>query len=95
MTERDLDAETVSDGKMRCPVTRDGLPCQKHIPKGWTVSEGHGGGHWFQTDESFASMFMAGAHYDATAALSGQPFTPHTPADCPDLQECRRKGWTP
>lgn len=71
----------VSDGAMPCPVRSPGdLPCTKRIPTGWTAEEGHGGGH-FWCDEETMALFDRG-HYDAVAALSGEPFGEHDPADC-------------
>lgn len=80
--------EPTSDGTMRCPVPDpdNGLPCQKRIPVGWTADQGHGGGHWWQDDESFERMQTA--HYDAKALLSGQPTGMHDPEDCPGSPTC-------
>lgn len=74
-------AARVSDGTLPCPVpSPGGLPCVKRIPKGWTADEGHGGGH-FWTSPEIAQALERG-HYDAKAALAGQPFTIHQPEDC-------------
>ncbi len=73
--------EPISDGTMPCPVpSPSGLPCTKHIPAGWAASEGHGGGHFWASPQ-FQAIFDGG-HYDATAALSGQPFDGHLLEDC-------------
>lgn len=72
---------TTSDGTMPCPVpSTTGLPCSKTIPPGWTADEGHGGGHFWVGPELDA--ILTGGHYDATAAMSGQPFAGHLPEDC-------------
>ncbi|MER5737337.1 hypothetical protein ABT117_16885 [Streptomyces sp. NPDC002262] len=49
--------EPISDGTLPCPVTspETGHPCTKMINPGWTPSEGHGGGHWFQ-DPKFTEL---------------------------------------
>src|SRR5579859_616363 len=76
------DTELVSDGTLPCPVqSPGGLPCVKHIPRGWTASEGHGGGHFWMAPEVRAALDR-GDHYDATAAISGQPFSFHRAEDC-------------
>ena len=74
-----------SDGTMPCPVRSpgSGLPCSKHIPRGWTAGEGHGGGHWWVSPETAEAMHTG--HYDARAALAGEPFTIHQPEDCTPL----------
>lgn len=83
----------VSDGTMRCPIpSPDDLPCQKLIPKGWTADEGHSGGHWWQSDESFTAMLTS--HYDASRALRGLPYSVHAPSDCPGPPTCIRVGDT-
>lgn len=68
-----------------CPVPHpDGdptLPCVKLIEQGWTQEEGHGGGHMWM-DERTAAI-LRGGHYDATAAVSGQPFGGHPVDECP------------
>lgn len=65
-----------------CPVrSPGGLPCTKTIPPGWTVEEGHGGGHFWASER--LSAIFAGGHYDARSALSGQPFDGHLPGECP------------
>lgn len=72
---------TVED-PIPCPVrSPGGLPCTKTIHPGWTVEEGHGGGHFWASPELQA--IFAGGHFDATAALSGRPFDGHRPEDCP------------
>jgi len=66
-----------------CPVPHpDGLdaPCRRFIPPGWDVEDGHPGGHWWASDA--AQEALDNHHYDAAAALSGQPFTTHKPEDC-------------
>ena len=81
------DATATSDGTMACPVpSPSGLPCVKRIPQGWTADEGHGGGHWWESPET--SRALERGHYDATAAISGQPFTIHQPEECPGPPEC-------
>ncbi len=74
----------VSDGTMPCPVPHpDGAPqltCRKKIPTGWSADEGHPGGH-FWLDEATDELLRSG-HFNAKAALSGEPFGPHDPADC-------------
>ncbi len=61
-----------------CPIpSPDGLPCQKTIPFGWPVEDGHGGGHWWASPETAA--IFDGGHYDARALLSGQPANYHAP----------------
>jgi hypothetical protein len=52
----------------------------KRIPEGWTADEGHGGGHFWISPRT--SQALDRGHYDATAALAGQPFTIHQPGDC-------------
>jgi hypothetical protein len=76
----------VSDGTMRCPEAHEGMPCQKRIPNGWTASEGHAGGHWFQHDDSYSRIGTD--HYDRGLLLSGQPTPRHRPEDCPDPVGC-------
>jgi hypothetical protein len=72
----------VSDGTMPCPVpSPSGHPCIKHIPRGWTADEGHGGGHWWRQHEVTQAM-DAGAHFDASRLLAGLPTEHHMPADC-------------
>lgn len=71
----------VSDGTMPCPVpSPQGLPCVKRIPEGWTADEGHGGGHFWISPE--IEQALERGHYDARAALAGQPFRIHQPEDC-------------
>ncbi|GAA4208992.1 hypothetical protein GCM10022252_74860 [Streptosporangium oxazolinicum] len=71
----------ISDGTMPCPVpSPNGLPCSKTIPSGWAAEEGHGGGHFWVGPELDA--IFAGGHYDARAALAGQPFEGHLPENC-------------
>jgi len=72
----------ISDGTMPCPVPSPdhGLPCRRKIPAGWTADEGHGGGHWWSSDRTEA--ILSGGHYDASLALSGQPFEGHLPSEC-------------
>ncbi|GAB3251794.1 hypothetical protein [Kineosporia babensis] len=84
----------VSDGTMRCPESRDGLPCQKKIPNGWHENEGHAGGHWFESDESAATR--ATDHIDYAVMLQGgEGLDRHSPADCPGLSECKVARWKP
>ncbi|RZU28277.1 hypothetical protein EV284_6443 [Streptomyces sp. BK022] len=83
--------EPVSDGTMPCPIPSDdtGHPCTKKIPRGWTASEGHGGGHFWQSPK-VAELEKAGVHYDAGQLLSGQPAKYHLPKDCtPDCWKWR------
>lgn len=64
-----------------CPVrSADGLACSKTIPPGWTVDEGHGGGHMWMSDRTRA--ILRGGHFDATAALSGLLFEGHLADEC-------------
>ena len=72
-----------SDGMVPCPVPapHTGDPCTKRIPSGWTVDQGHGGGH-FWMPAAIRERLDRGDHYDSTAAISGQPFTFHTAEDC-------------
>lgn len=63
---------------MRSP---DGHACTKTIHPGWTVDEGHGGGHFWVGAE--VKAIFDGGHHDATGALSMQPFDGHRPEDCP------------
>lgn len=75
-------AISTAENPIPCPVlSPGGLPCAKLIPSGWTADEGHGGGHFWVSDH-LAAIF-AGGHLDATAALSGLPFSGHLPQDCP------------
>ncbi|MFF1600797.1 hypothetical protein ACFVYV_25365 [Streptomyces mirabilis] len=75
--------EPISDGTMPCPVPapETGHPCTKTIPQGWTPSEGHGGGHFWQHPK-IAELEAAGAHFDYTSLLSGKPTPWHMPKDC-------------
>lgn len=74
-----------------CPVrSPGGLPCTKSIHPGWTVEEGHGGGHfWISPDDG---AILDGGHYDATAMLAMQPFDGHLPEDCPGVT-CPHRAW--
>lgn len=73
---------STADNPIPCPVrSPSGHSCTKVIHPGWTVDEGHGGGH-FWASARLKAIFNGG-HYDATAALSGQPFEGHLPEDCP------------
>lgn len=73
---------STAENPIPCPVrSSDGLPCTKPIHPGWTVEEGHGGGHFWVDDRLKA--ILDGGHYDAVAALSMQPFEGHLPEDCP------------
>jgi hypothetical protein len=76
----------VSDGTLPCPESRHGVPCLKTIPEGWHENEGHPGGHWFQPEADAERMRTE--HYDTTAAVSGLPFEPHRPGDCPGRPAC-------
>lgn len=78
----------VSDGSLRCPVTHDGVPCQRRIPQGWHENEGHGGGHWFEPDAHAAAQAAGQLHVDAAAALALQPFAEHPAPDCPTPGNC-------
>lgn len=86
MLEIARQSETTSDGTTACPVTHEGYPCRKTIPVGWLPSEGHGGGHWFASDE-IADQMRTG-HYDARAALAGEEFGIHRPQECPGPDHC-------
>ncbi len=73
---------STAENPLPCPVpSPTGTPCTKTIPPGWTADEGHAGGH-FWADKQTVEI-LAGGHYDATAALSGEPFVGHVPVDCP------------
>lgn len=76
-----------------CPVPHpDGdpaRPCIKLIPKGWAQDEGHAGGHMWMSEDTAA--ILDGGHFDATGAISGQPFSGHLPEDC--TPECPK--WFP
>ena len=77
---------STSENPIPCPVrSPGGLPCTKTIHPGWTVEEGHAGGH-FWTGDQLKAIFDGG-HYDAASALSGLPFDGHLPQDCPG-DEC-------
>ncbi|MGW3360294.1 hypothetical protein ACWDFL_33635 [Streptomyces bungoensis] len=83
--------EPVSDGTLPCsiPSPDTGHPCTKKIPRGWTPSEGHGGGHFWQSPKA-AELQESGAHIDYQALLSGQPAKYHLPKDCtPDCPQWR------
>ena len=51
---------------------------------------GHGGGHWWESDENFTARLTG--HYDATRALSGLPYGVHAPEDCPGPPTCVQIG---
>ncbi|QFG13222.1 hypothetical protein SEA_GILGAMESH_30 [Streptomyces phage Gilgamesh] len=83
--------EPISDGTLPCPIPapETGHPCVKPIHPGWTPSEGHGGGHCWQSPK-FTALQEAGAHIDNRALLAGQPATYHLPKDCtPDCWQWR------
>lgn len=75
--------EPISDGTLPCPVPapETGHPCVKPIHPGWTPSEGHGGGHFWQAPK-MTELEDAGAHIDYRALLSGQPAAYHLPENC-------------
>lgn len=75
--------EPISDGTLPCPVPapETGHPCVKPVHPGWTPSEGHGGGHFWQAPR-MAELERAGAHIDYRALLSGQPAAYHLTKDC-------------
>lgn len=81
-------ASAFSDGTWLCPASGPTVEhyCVKRIPEGWTTSEGHPGGHFWLTNAS--EKIVRVGHYDVHAALSGQPFDGHLPADCPDSRAC-------
>ncbi|MGW1318543.1 hypothetical protein [Streptomyces sp. NPDC002426] len=64
--------EPISDGTLACPGAGAGHPCVKPIHAGWTPSEGHGGGHFWQAPK-VTKLKMAGAHVNDHALLAGQP----------------------
>lgn len=67
-----------------CPaVAVDGQPCQKVIVGALGF---HAGGHIFASDAVWAKL--TGDHFDARAAIAGEPFTTHRPEDCPGEPEC-------
>lgn len=73
--------ETVEDAGKCSAVNSDGLSCQKrlyHAVNGeyWD----HTGGHMYATPETMERLRTQ--HYDATAALKGQPFSFHSPEEC-------------
>lgn len=73
---------STAERPLSCPVPGpEGQPCIKKIPAGWTADEGHAGGHFWANTR--AKAILDGGHYDATAALSGQPFDGHLPEECP------------
>ncbi|MET8696912.1 hypothetical protein ABZV65_30730 [Streptomyces bauhiniae] len=85
--------EPISDGTMPCPVPEpeSGHPCVKRIPRGWTPSEGHGGGHFWEAPK-VTELHAAGAHIDNSALLAGQPAKWHLPKDCtPDCWKWRNR----
>ncbi|MGY4934830.1 hypothetical protein ACWD7T_27710 [Streptomyces sp. 900116325] len=75
--------EPISDGSMPCPIPSPdtGHPCTKPVHPGWTPSEGHGGGHFWQSPKA-AELEASGAHIDYRALLSGQPAEHHMPENC-------------
>jgi hypothetical protein len=56
----------------RCFAANGDVPCQK--------GAGHGGGHWFMTDDMFACLDAG--HYDPTNVLSLTPLV-HLDVPCP------------
>lgn len=65
---------------MKCPETRNGVPCQKRTT---LLSDGtwdHGGGHWFMSDELTACMDAG--HFDPANILSMTPLL-HLDVPCP------------
>ncbi|MEU1592798.1 hypothetical protein ABZ468_08030 [Streptomyces sp. NPDC005708] len=83
--------EPISDGNLQCPVPSPdtGHPCVKPVHRGWTPSEGHGGGHFWK-DPKITELEEQGAHFDAGRLLSGQPTPYHLPKDCtPDCLKWR------
>lgn len=74
---------STAEKRVGCPVRSPGsrLPCVKKIPAGWKVVEGHGGGHMWMSNRD--ERIVEGGHFDATAALAGQPFGGHLPEECP------------
>jgi hypothetical protein len=80
---------STNESPISCPVpSPDGLPCAKTIHPGWTVEEGHGGGHFWAPLETVA--ILDGGHYDTRAAISMQPFAGHRSEDCPG-DDCQHK----
>lgn len=72
---------STADHPLPCPVpSPSGQPCVKPTPSGWTAEDGHAGGHMWMDDRT--KRILDGGHYDATAALSGQPFEGHLPEEC-------------
>lgn len=88
---------STAENPIPCPVpSPDGLPCAKTIHPGWTVEEGHGGGHFWASPETVA--ILDGGHYDernsilkADLVVNGgrlqktiwKVFAGHRPEDCP------------
>jgi hypothetical protein len=73
---------STAENPIPCPVlSPSGVKCSKNIHPGWTVEEGHSGGHFWVGDRLEA--IFRGGHYDATAAISMQPFEGHLPEECP------------
>ncbi|MER6109329.1 hypothetical protein [Streptomyces hirsutus] len=83
--------EPISDGTLPCPIPSPdtGHPCVKPVHPGWTPSEGHGGGHFWQSPK-VTELEKAGVHRDYRALLSGQPAKYHLPENCtPDCPQWR------
>lgn len=69
------------EAPLPCPVlSPTGLACTKPIPAGWSVDEGHSGGHFWASERTKA--ILDGGHYDSIRAVSGQPFDGHLPDEC-------------
>ncbi len=85
---------SLEGSQLPCPVRSPwgNKPCIRMIPSGWHVYEGHPGGHTWMTEQ--VRRIMAGGHFDATAALNGEPFQGHLPEECPTHEggEC---PWLP
>ncbi|MFE6185495.1 hypothetical protein ACFQ6U_13820 [Streptomyces sp. NPDC056465] len=75
--------EPISDGTVPCPVPSPdtGHPCVKPVHRGWTPSEGHGGGHFWKAP-AVTTLEEAGVHYDAGSLLAGKPTHYHLPENC-------------
>ncbi|MFI1532080.1 hypothetical protein [Streptomyces griseus] len=75
--------EPISDGTLQCPVPSPdtGHPCVKPVHRGWTPSEGHGGGHFWKAPK-VTELEEAGMHYDAGSLLAGKPTPYHLPENC-------------
>lgn len=85
-----VDQVSTVENPLPCPERSPaGVACTKTIPPGWTAAEGHAGGHFWVAEPLL--LIMRGGHYDTAAAVSGQQFDGHLPADCPGAS-CPYRG---